>query len=137
MNKVVLTADGPLHCTGAIEVSDAHGKILKSEKELWLCRCGTSGNKPYCDGSHKGAGFRDEGTPVPGELTLAGGGTDAALKVSLRADGPLKCQGPLEIADVNGRTLWQGVDTALCRCGASAKKPFCDGSHRRIEFKAG
>lgn len=136
MNKVTLTSNGSLHCVGAIEVSDAHGNILKSEKELWLCRCGASGNKPYCDGSHKGAAFRDEGTTVPGELALAGGGTDAPLQVSLRVDGPLKCLGPFEIAGADGRTLWRGTETALCRCGASEKKPFCDGSHRRIGFKS-
>ncbi len=136
MNKVSLNPHGPLHCTGAIEVSDAQGKILKSEKELWLCRCGASGNKPYCDGSHKGAEFRDAGMPVPGDLAPDGGGTDAVLTVSLRADGPLKCSGPLEIAGADGRTLWRGTDTALCRCGASAKKPFCDGTHRQIGFKA-
>jgi CDGSH-type Zn-finger protein len=134
MNKITTTANGSLHCTGAIEVSDAQGKLLKSGKELWLCRCGASGNKPFCDGSHKGAGFRDEGMLVAGEIAPAG--ADAPLKVTLREDGPLKCLGPAEIAGADGRIVWRGEDTALCRCGASAKKPFCDGTHRRIGFKA-
>lgn len=134
MNKVTLTMNGSLHCTGAIEVSDAQGKLLKSAAELWLCRCGASGNKPYCDGSHKGTGFLDEGLPVAGELGPAAAG--AALKVTLREDGPLKCSGPFEIAGADGSIAWRGTDTALCRCGASEKKPFCDGTHRRTGFKS-
>jgi CDGSH-type Zn-finger protein/uncharacterized Fe-S cluster protein YjdI len=50
--------DGPLHVTGNLEVVTGTGKTVNRVTETWLCRCGHSKNKPYCDGSHRGAGFR-------------------------------------------------------------------------------
>jgi len=50
--------DGPLHVTGNLEVITGTGKTVNRVTETWLCRCGQSKNKPYCDGSHRGAGFR-------------------------------------------------------------------------------
>jgi CDGSH-type Zn-finger protein/uncharacterized Fe-S cluster protein YjdI len=51
--------------------------------------------------------------------------------VYLRENGPYAFRGPLAI---DGATI--GFRATLCRCGASDKKPFCDGSHNRIGFKA-
>ena len=51
--------DGPLKVSGNIELTSGTGvKIAKLDK-AFLCRCGASKNKPFCDGSHKAAGFRD------------------------------------------------------------------------------
>ena len=52
--------DGPLHVRGNVEVISGTGKSVNRISECWLCRCGQSKNKPYCDGSHKAAGFRSE-----------------------------------------------------------------------------
>jgi CDGSH-type Zn-finger protein/uncharacterized Fe-S cluster protein YjdI len=49
--------DGPLHVTGPLEVVTGTGRTVNRLTEAWLCRCGQSKNKPYCDGSHKAAGF--------------------------------------------------------------------------------
>jgi CDGSH-type Zn-finger protein/uncharacterized Fe-S cluster protein YjdI len=49
---------GPLHVSGNLEVVTGTGKTVNRVTETWLCRCGHSQNKPYCDGSHKTAGFR-------------------------------------------------------------------------------
>jgi len=54
------TPDGPLHVKGNLEVVSGTGKTLNRVTECWLCRCGQSKNKPYCDGSHRAAGFRSE-----------------------------------------------------------------------------
>jgi CDGSH-type Zn-finger protein len=51
--------DGPLSVTGGIPVTLADGTVLETRNRVTLCRCGQSGNKPLCDGSHKDAGFRD------------------------------------------------------------------------------
>ena len=52
-------------------------------------------------------------------------------------DGPLILRGSFEIVDVDGAVIEPGRKTvALCRCGRSAVKPFCDGSHRLTEFHA-
>jgi CDGSH-type Zn-finger protein len=50
--------DGPLHVRGNLEVITGTGKTVNRVTECWLCRCGQSDNKPYCDGSHRSAGFR-------------------------------------------------------------------------------
>jgi CDGSH iron-sulfur domain-containing protein 3 len=44
---------GPLKITGNFVVKDLKRDKEESPSEIWLCRCGKSGNKPYCDGSHK------------------------------------------------------------------------------------
>jgi CDGSH-type Zn-finger protein/uncharacterized Fe-S cluster protein YjdI len=49
--------DGPLRLVGNIEVISGTGRTLNRATKLFLCRCGQSNNKPYCDGSHKAAGF--------------------------------------------------------------------------------
>jgi len=56
--SITATADGPLHLVGNAEIVTGTGKTIKRCTEAWLCRCGQSKNKPYCDGSHKAAGFR-------------------------------------------------------------------------------
>jgi CDGSH-type Zn-finger protein len=61
-----------------------------------------------------------------------------AVKISIRPNGPYLVEGDVEVVDVNGNK----VDTssrpkiALCRCGASVTKPFCDGTHSKIGFQA-
>ncbi len=50
--------NGPLHVAGNLEIVTGTGKTVNRVTETWLCRCGHSKNKPYCDGSHKAAGFK-------------------------------------------------------------------------------
>jgi CDGSH-type Zn-finger protein len=51
--------------------------------------------------------------------------------VQVLKNGPLLVKGKLNIVDGDGKALtYEGEQTALCRCGLSTKKPFCDGSHR-------
>lgn len=49
--------DGPLKVTGNVEVISGTGRTVNKATILFLCRCGQSANKPYCDGAHMGAGF--------------------------------------------------------------------------------
>lgn len=49
--------NGPLRVVGNLEVVTGTGRTCNKVSETYLCRCGHSQNKPYCDGSHKGAGF--------------------------------------------------------------------------------
>ena len=52
-------------------------------------------------------------------------------------NGPYLISGTASYLDSNGnRQTTGGATIALCRCGASANKPFCDGKHRKIDFKA-
>jgi uncharacterized Fe-S cluster protein YjdI len=51
---------GPLVVTGPVRVvDDATGAVAAEERRVALCRCGASRRKPFCDGSHRAAGFRD------------------------------------------------------------------------------
>jgi CDGSH-type Zn-finger protein/uncharacterized Fe-S cluster protein YjdI len=52
------TPDGPLHVTGNLEVVTGTGKTVNRVTDTWLCRCGQSKRKPYCDGSHREVAFR-------------------------------------------------------------------------------
>ena len=63
------------------------------------------------------------------------------VKITVRQNGPLRVEDPdglVELVDAEGNKY----DTAgkpafsLCRCAASANRPFCDGSHNRIAFQA-
>lgn len=49
--------NGPLMVTGRLEIDSGTGHNVARVEKTWLCRCGQSKNKPYCDGSHKAAGF--------------------------------------------------------------------------------
>ncbi len=60
------------------------------------------------------------------------------LVVQVRENGPYKIAGPVRVVDAEGRefVLPEGSAVALCRCGHSQTKPFCDASHKRVGFVA-
>lgn len=127
-NNIKVRANGPLLCTGDVEVYDASGTLLKKSDDLVLCRCGHSQNKPFCDGSHRTAGFEDSGQfddrksePLEGE---------GALKITVRPNAMLVAQGPVSLTCMDGRVGGTRNKAALCRCGHSGNKPFCDLSHK-------
>jgi CDGSH-type Zn-finger protein/uncharacterized Fe-S cluster protein YjdI len=100
-----------------------------------LCRCGASKNKPYCDGSHHEVGFSASGEPASGQTEMLPV-RDGMLAVDPQPDGPLQIRGNLEIISGTGRVVARLTATRLCRCGSSATKPFCDGTHARIGFRS-
>lgn len=62
--------------------------------------------------------------------------TEVTIKV--RANGSYKVTGPVTVVDAEGRQfeLPPGSGIALCRCGHSQNKPFCDSTHKQIGFEA-
>jgi CDGSH-type Zn-finger protein len=56
---VSVVSDGPLFMTGAVRVTRSDGSEQEIRQRVTLCRCGASGNKPWCDGSHAEVGFTD------------------------------------------------------------------------------
>lgn len=63
--------------------------------------------------------------------------TDDVVTVTPCEDGPLLLRGPFRLVTQDGVPIPAGRSTvALCRCGRSAVKPFCDGSHKVIGFRA-
>lgn len=130
VNLVRVRENGPLAIHAPLEIDGADVGMRAT-----LCRCGASKNKPYCDGSHTAAGFAATGEPATADsqpLVTR----DGRLKITPAPDGPLLVDGNLEVVSGTGRTINRVVKTALCRCGASANKPYCDGTHRKIGFKS-
>jgi CDGSH-type Zn-finger protein/uncharacterized Fe-S cluster protein YjdI len=130
VNTVHVRENGPLAFHGALTIADSDTTFRAT-----LCRCGASSQKPYCDGSHAAAGFAATGEPPAVEskpLSVRNG----PLSMAPQANGPLKVTGSLEVVSGTGHTVNRTTLTALCRCGASANKPYCDGSHKRIGFIA-
>lgn len=59
------------------------------------------------------------------------------VKISTYENGPYLVQGPVVIQDADGNEFSVNKQTvALCRCGASTNKPFCDGTHTKVGFQA-
>lgn len=61
----------------------------------------------------------------------------AATKITVRNNGSLRVEGDFEIVDQDGKPFGLGGRTSLglCRCGHSGNKPFCDGSHKNVNFQ--
>jgi CDGSH-type Zn-finger protein/uncharacterized Fe-S cluster protein YjdI len=130
-NLVVLTRNGPTYVRGDVEVLDEQGAPRLADTRLAACRCGRSANKPFCDGSHREAGFADAGAiRDPARVTGAPKG-QGRLTLRPKPDGPLELEGPFLLASADHHVLLQGSRATLCRCGRSGNKPFCDGSHER------
>ncbi len=130
-NTVTIDPDGPIYLHGNIEITLPDGSV-HTDTRVALCRCGATKNKPFCDNSHKDIEFKDPGrfqrVQVMPQKDDAGG----PLKVRLSKNGPLLIQGPLELVGSEERV--RGGQAVLCRCGGSANKPFCDGTHNKIGF---
>jgi len=174
---------------------------LETTGSYALCRCGQSGNKPFCDGSHAAAEFDGTDAAVTDyddrASTLGGTGitvrddraicahagfcgnrvtniweqvgetgdslvraaviaevercpsgaityrfddvdvdveVDHPVQVSATDDGPLWVTGGIPVTTSGGETLEARPRVTLCRCGASANKPLCDGSHHDAGF---
>jgi len=127
--------NGPLFASGELDLDGAPDDMPGVRFRAALCRCGQSENKPFCDNSQLTAGFEDYG--AVGEKGDGLNATGAKLDIKPLIDGPLLIQGNLTIRAGSGRIAWEGTKTALCRCGASKNKPFCDGSHKDADFRSG
>ncbi len=203
-SKITPIENGPLMVSDPPNLRDVDGSTVETKAKAFLCRCGHSKTKPFCDGSHKEAGFKSsndgdprrnraityeaevEGVPVTVSYTpvicshaarcvaLGEGAFDpdrkpwvepqhtslaklrevieacpsGALRLAIGA-GPVSHSnpshdtagiraaknGPYYVANVALEAEFTGVEAstqkyALCRCGLSSLKPFCDGSHR-------
>jgi len=135
-NHVTIDADGPLYVRGDLTLEMPGDEDALKDTRIALCRCGASKNKPFCDNSHKDedVAFKDDGNPAVSQL-----GPEAAqtpLAINPATNGPYLLRGQFEIVTALGTVSYRGESAALCRCGASDNKPFCDGTHTKIGFEA-
>ena len=130
VNTVHVRENGPLALHALHTVTGAAPALRAT-----LCRCGASKNKPWCDGSHTVIGFQATGEPATKESQPLAS-RDGPVTVTPSVDGPLRIEGALELVTGTGRTINRVTDVWLCRCGGSANKPYCDGTHRRNGFKS-
>ena len=133
-NTITVSSEGPLILRGDLRIGAADDAT--PETRAALSRCGLSEYKPFCDGSHRDH-FEDAGRL--GKIDLAPA-TDAEAPQTLQIrpvpNGPLLLDGCFELRGAEGVERATASRAALCRCGQSANKPFCDGSHRAAGFEA-
>ena len=132
-NTVMVTYNGPYFVRGDLNIEDVPSNLNGIAFRAALCRCGASKNKPFCDNSHESIGFRDYGAVGEKGARLAEAG--GKLTIKKLENGPLLLSGNIRILNGSGRLAWEGTEVALCRCGASKNKPFCDGSHVAAGFR--
>ena len=136
--NVQLRKNGPYIVEGQFSLDDGQ---LQSGQRVALCRCGESKNKPLCDGAHKQVSFESEDCGQAGKTQNCNNEKDqeqpdTAGSVQTTKNGPYILMGDVEIATADGEKIGTGVRVALCRCGQSKNKPFCDSSHQEVGFKA-
>jgi CDGSH-type Zn-finger protein/uncharacterized Fe-S cluster protein YjdI len=133
-NTVQVAYNGPLFVRGALAIENAAADAPGLNFRAALCRCGTSRNKPFCDNSHEKQDFSDYG--AVGETGADDWKSGGELTIKAIKDGPLMLAGNVTIRNSSGQEAWHGNKVALCRCGESGNKPFCDGSHKTAGFKS-
>jgi CDGSH-type Zn-finger protein/uncharacterized Fe-S cluster protein YjdI len=130
VNLLAVREGGPYAVRGDLSVAGNRETFRAT-----LCRCGASKNKPYCDGSHHEIGFAATGEPATGKADMLEV-RNGPLEIEPQQDGPLQVRGNLEITSGTGRVVARLTQARLCRCGGSANKPFCDGTHARNGFRS-
>ncbi|HKA42164.1 MAG TPA: CDGSH iron-sulfur domain-containing protein [Burkholderiales bacterium] len=138
--------DGPYYVNDVTRFANRRGPI-RTRPTMVLCRCGASAMKPFCDGAHVKIGFSSvnasgSGVDERGNSAL----TDFAdvpeqdvpegeVAIFVMPDGPYVVTGRPELRNTIASESASTGRFALCRCGGSKNKPFCDGTHGRIGFK--
>ncbi|MEZ5064129.1 MAG: CDGSH iron-sulfur domain-containing protein [bacterium] len=135
-NTIVPAENGPLYLRGQVVVENNDGAAIGRDTRMALCRCGASRHKPYCDGMHEKVGFEAPGCANPqAPDPHVAAADDSDLTIHVVPNGPLLVSGAYEF-----RPHEEASETreggAFCRCGASSNKPFCDGTHKKIDFVA-
>ncbi len=197
------TPNGPYLVRNLSDFKNSRGEAIQTRPEMYLCRCGGSANKPFCDGTHARIGFRsaklddrvpdrldhyegrritihdnrgvcahsgyctdnlpsvfvmgkepwiepDSASPeeIAATVRLCPSGAlsysmDGVLhkdqerepSITVSRDGPHRVVGGPELKDPEGYQPESKEHYTLCRCGGSANKPFCNGTHWYINFK--
>ena len=136
-NTISIVPDGPVYFRGNIEVQDEDGETILNDTRFALCRCGKSSNKPACDNTHSEIEFEAHASFDKSSLEEENPTTDGSkLILKMQKDGPVLIQGSYQMYSEAAQPVGCSKTIALCRCGGSENKPFCDGTHKEIGFKS-
>ena len=136
-NSIMVRPDGPLICKGDTDITlqNADEELILKDKEFALCRCGLSNKKPFCDGTHKvknipaSQSFKDSREQ---DIT----NIDGNLFITVKENAMYSVKGAFTLFSRDGASQTTRTKAALCRCGQSENKPFCDMSHKKCGFIA-
>jgi CDGSH-type Zn-finger protein/uncharacterized Fe-S cluster protein YjdI len=130
-NTITVAAGGPLYVKGNVRITDTAGETMLEDTRAALCRCGRSHNLPLCDGYHEKVKFKAAGAPTESQRASGSRGESEGGELLVRAidPGPLTVWGAVEICSEDRRGCVHARVAALCSCGRSKNKPFCDGRH--------
>ena len=132
-NEALISRGGPINLTGNITLVQEDGSITYAN-HLSLCRCGASAEKPVCDEQHFEAEFLHSGR-MHEASDAQHIERPSKITISIIKDGPITFKGRMRMHNNLGQECVK-VRGALCRCGQSANKPFCDGSHEKVGFRS-
>jgi CDGSH-type Zn-finger protein/uncharacterized Fe-S cluster protein YjdI len=135
---VIALDNGPLVMAGDLDVRQPDGEQITREARLTLCRCGLTHNQPLCDNSHRRRGWISGPSSEPASALPPPSEQSEAQPTTIvpGADASLELRGDVRVYDGRGQRLAETRHVFLCRCGRSANKPFCDGSHARAGFRS-
>ena len=136
-NSIMVRPNGPLICKGDTEITlqSADEELILKDKEFALCRCGLSNNKPFCDGTHKvknisaSQSFNDNREENITNIK-------ESLIITVKQNAMYSVKGAFTLFSRDGASKTTRTKSALCRCGQSENKPFCDMSHKKCGFIA-
>jgi CDGSH-type Zn-finger protein/uncharacterized Fe-S cluster protein YjdI len=136
-NTITIVPDGPLYLRGDIEIQNAEGETLLEDTRVAVCRCGESSNKPLCDNSHKEIDFEAPASFNEAKLrpTKSGNPSEKKLILKLMDNGPILLEGTYRVHSIANEAVNSSKGVAMCRCGQSSTKPFCDGTHKEVGFE--
>jgi CDGSH-type Zn-finger protein len=150
MAEIRVMANGPLLVSGvplSRVVKGEHGtdgpprwtaKLVNGVAETYaLCRCGGSATMPMCDRWPSRPCFTEPqpgGAPTPIFTWRSPDAHDGPV-VALKSNGPLRVGGGVPIEREDGSSIDPGDRVSLCRCGHSTVMPFCDSTHKVVDFR--
>ena len=126
---IEILSHGPYILRGKFELVDLDLEPIPHEGRVALCRCGASGEQPFCDGSAEWC----EGAPPDAALPVAQDLRPAA-RIRVLPRGPFVVHDEVDIIDHEHGSRDVRSRVALCRCGASQIGPLCDGSHNDCDY---
>lgn len=102
--QITVTEDGPYMVEGEIVIANAGGEVVSTEGKVFLCRCGGSQNKPFCDGTHNRNGFSGTETADRGPIAKRQQAYEGTGSRSITIDPSARMR-------ADARTTWR-------RCGS-------------------